>query len=65
MSGIEKLQFEHAQILHMFGLGVEKSFKENFVNIAKEVSVWVEDVHVDPPPSPIYERSVKRRKSFF
>ena len=26
MSGTEKLQFEHAQLLHIFGLGVKKCF---------------------------------------
>ena len=65
MSGTEKLQFEHAQILHLFGLGVEKSFKENFVNIAKEVSVWVEDVHVDPPLPPYMNEVLSEERASF
>ena len=35
MSGTEKWQFDHAQILYVLGLGLKKCFDENFINIAK------------------------------
>ena len=35
MSGIEKLQIDHAQILYILDLGLKKCFDENFINIAK------------------------------
>ena len=35
MSGVERLQYELAQILHILGLGVKIYFLENVVTIAK------------------------------
>ena len=35
MSGIERLQYELAQILHILDLGMKIYFLENFVTIAK------------------------------
>lgn len=39
MSGIERLQYELAQILHILDLGVKIYFLENFVTIAK--ASWI------------------------
>ena len=35
MSGTEKLQFDHAQILYILDFELKKNFYENFINIAK------------------------------
>ena len=35
MSGIEKLQFDHEQILYILDLGLKKCFYKNFTNFAK------------------------------
>ena len=35
MSGIEKLQFDQAQILYILYLGLKKCFSENVINIVK------------------------------
>ena len=35
MSGFEKLQYDHAQILYILDLGLKKCFYENFIKTAK------------------------------
>ena len=69
-----KLQFDHAQILYILGLGLKKVWYQNFINIAKfswenskpswryqNFSSMEEDVHVHSPP--IYGRSDKWRNT--
>ena len=35
MSGFEKLQFDHAQILYILDLGLKKCFYENFIRLPR------------------------------
>ena len=55
MSGIEKLQFEHTQIFHIFGLEVKRCNKKSLLALPKshEFLIRGEYAHVDTPPPTI------------
>ena len=47
MSGIEKLQFEHAQILRIFGLGVKEMFlRKIYQRCQSLMNFWTGDMYM-------------------
>ena len=73
MSGIEKLQYDHGQILYILDLGLRKCFfmktliilprfHEKALNRSRDIKVFSfreEDIRVhSPSPAPLYGRRV-------
>ena len=53
MSGIEKLQLEHAQIFYIFGIYTLYFIILLTLSKSHKFSTKGEDVHVDSPPTPL------------